>query len=205
MKKWITIILALSIMCTFGACGIGTAGKPDGEEIPVTETEEPIIIGDANEILEKTWSQYNMDASKDFHFGIIGGHVESNIVGWPAKFDMELESSQDALAEAYALDADTVALTDDIATMMHLMRAHYFAASAVHVTDAANTQTVVDGIRSSLDAMNWMGDVPEAYLIVTVNEDYVVTVYGNEQVIELFRRAIVKAYPEVTEVVINIG
>jgi len=202
MKKWITFLLAFMLVCSLAACGIGTGGNHQNtEEIPVSETEEPVVITDANEILTKVWNQYKIDASEDFHFSIIGGHVESNVLDVPAKFDMELETAQDTLTVAYALTEETVAMTDDIATMMNLMRAYNFTASAVHVTDAANTKNVIANIETAIDETTWMGNVPESYLVVTINDDYVVTAYGNEQIIELFRRAIVKTYESAAEVV----
>lgn len=204
MKKWITFLLVIALVGSLAACGISIGGNnQNSEDIPVTETEEPAIVTDANEILTKVWQQYNTDASEDFHFQIIGGHVESNILDEPAAFDMSFEDAQNTLTEVYALTEENLVNIDDTATMMNLMRAYNFTASACHVADAANTQTVISSIQTTLAQLHWMGGVPDRYLIATINDDYVITAYGNEQVIELFRRALVKVYENAAEVVVH--
>lgn len=197
MKKIVALLLAgvMALVCV--ACGNGNTTNTENN------TQQQVEIADANEILTKAWEEYKATAGEDLQFPIAGGNVESMITDMPAKFDLSIEYAEDALVSGYCIPVDTIAMTDDISTMMHMMMANNFTAAAYHVTDAANVETVVANIKDATVNNQWMCGFPETLIIVTVGEDYVVSVFGNAQLIEAFKTALTTVYGDVAVVAVE--
>lgn len=187
MKKIVALLLAAAMMFTCVACG-GNGGEADNSDAPKVE------ITDANEILSNVWEEYTTSASEDVQIPIAGGNAETAVMDAPAKFDLSIEYAQDALVTSYCIPAESIAMTDDIATMMNMMMANNFTCAAYHVTDAANVETVVTSIKDATLNNQWMCGFPEKLIVVTVGEDYVVSAFGNGAVIEAFKTAITTVY-----------
>lgn len=188
MKKLAALLLA-GVMA-FGCVACGNAGGTDKQQGSEVKAE----IANANEILTKTWEEYNAKAGDDLKFPIGGGNVENMVMDAPAKFDVTLEGAEDTLVYSYCIPAESIAMTDDVATMIHMMNGNTFSGAAYHVTEAANVQTVVDSIKNATLNNQWMCGFPETLIIVTVGDDYVVSAFGNAQLIETFKTALTTVY-----------
>jgi len=185
MKRLAAILLATAMAFTCVACG-GNGNEGSGTEIK-----------DATEILTKTWEEYNNSASEDLKFPVGGGNIENFelvVMDAPGKCDTSLEGAKDALSVSFCIPADAIDMTDDTANVMNMMMANNFSAAAYHVTDAANVEKVVAGIKDATMNNQWMCGFPETLIIVTVNGDYVVSAFGNGQVIEAFKTALTTVY-----------
>lgn len=196
MKKFVALLLATAMMFTCVACG-GNGGNAGNNN------ETKVEITDANEILTKAWDEYNTTASDDFKFPIFGGNMETSVMDAPAKFDPTIEYAEDALVMSYCIPTDAIAMTDDIATMMNMMMANNFTSAAYHITDTANVQTVVDGIKNTTINNQWMCGMPEKLIIVTVGEDYVVSAFGIGDVIDTFKAALTTVYGDAAVVAVE--
>ena len=64
---------------------------------------------------------------------------------------------------------------------------------AFHVSDASNVSTVAADIRSAVQGKQWMCGFPERLVILTSGQ-YVVSVYGNESLVNTFRDKFVAAH-----------
>ena len=212
MKK-LAVLLLVGAM-TLGTVACGTAGDDSGKNTQqgsesvnndtqqnsnATSTE----ITEANDILVNVWTEYNAKASDEMKFPVAGGNVENMIMDTPATFDVTLEGAEDALVTSYCIPADTIAMTDNVATMMHMMNANTFTAAAYHVTETANVQTVVDNIKDATLNNQWMCGFPETLIIVTVGDDYVVSAFGNEQLIGTFKDSLTSVYGDMANVVVE--
>lgn len=197
MKKLVALLLATAMMFTCVACG------GNGEDAGNNGSETKVEITDANEILTKAWEEYNAAASDDMKFMIGGGNMETAVMDAPAKYDPTLEYAEDTLVMSYCIPADAIAMTDDIATMMNMMMANNFTAAAYHVTDAANVQTVVDGIKNTTINNQWMCGMPEKLIVVTVGEDYVVSAFGIGAIVDTFKTAITTVYGDAAVVAVE--
>ena len=91
---------------------------------------------------------------------------------------------------SFCIPAEAIDMTDDAANMMNMMMANNFSAAAYHVADAANVETVVSSIKDATLNNQWMCGFPEKLIVVTVGEDYVVSAFGNGQVIDAFKTAL---------------
>ena len=186
MKKLVALLLAAAMAFACVACG--------GSGTDTENNETKVEITDANELLTKVWDEYNATASDELRFPSAGGNVESMIMDTPAKFDTTLEGAEDALTVGYCITKETIAMTDDIATLMHMMNANNFSCAAYHVTEAANVETIVSNVKDDVLNNQWMCGFPEKLIIVTVGEDYVVSAFGNGGIIDAFKTAITSVY-----------
>jgi hypothetical protein len=183
MKKIVVLLTALAMIFTCTAC--------EGDK---TTTGSKVEIADANEILAKTWAEYKASVSEDMVFPVGGGNAESMVMDEPAKFDTAVETAQDTLLASFCANAELVAMTDDVATMMNMMMANNFTAASYHISDVANVEKAVSSLKDTTISNQWMCGMPEKLIIVTVGENYVVSVFGNGQVIDAFKTAIITVY-----------
>lgn len=191
MKKLMVLLLVAAMTFTCVACGGGTGNNTEND---TENSATKIEIKDANEILANTWNEYRTSVSEDLQFPVAGGNVENMVTDEPAKFDTTVEFAGDTLLASYCAPEEVVAMTDDIATLMHMMMANNFTAASYHVTDAANVEKVVSGLKESTLNNQWMCGMPDKLIIATVGEDYVVSAFGNEQIIDAFKTCMTTVY-----------
>lgn len=183
MKKLSAILLVAVMVLACVACG---NSKNSGVEVK-----------DATEILTKTWEEYNKSVSEELKFSVGGGNIENFeliVMDNAGKCDISLEGAKESLSTAFCISTDAIDMTDDVANMMNMMMANNFSAAAYHIADKANTDKVVNDIKDKTMNNPWMCGFPEKLIIVTVNDDYVVSAFGNGQVIEAFKTAITTVY-----------
>lgn len=188
MKKLTALLLAVAMVFTCVACGnSGNAGNGGSG----------VEIKDATEVLAKTWEEYNKSASEDIKFPVGGGNIENFelvVMDNAGKCDTSLEGAKEALNVSFCIPMEAIDMTDDAATMMNMMMANNFSSAAYHVADKANVEKVVAGIKDATLNNQWMCGFPEKLIVVTVNGDYVVSAFGNGQVIDAFKTAITSVY-----------
>ena len=86
-----------------------------------------------------------------------------------------------------------MSLIDGAASLVHMMNLNTFTCGAFHVSDADNVSTVAADIRSAVQGKQWMCGFPERLVILTSGQ-YVVSVYGNESLVNTFRDKFVAAH-----------
>lgn len=187
MKKLTALLLAVAMTFTCVACGnSGNAGNGDSASIK-----------DATEILTNTWTEYNNSVSEDYKFPVGGGNIENFdlvVMDGPGKCDPSLTDAKEALSVSFCIPTEAIDMTDDVVNMMNMMMANNFSAAAYHVADKANVEKVVAGIKDATLGNRWMCGMPDKLIIATVNGDYVVSAFGNGEVIDFFKAALTKAY-----------
>lgn len=193
-RKALLFLLAGAMVLGCVACGNSQTGNT-GHSQRETESEKETEIADANDILTKVWDTYeDVDSDGNMYndkFAVMGGHFDSAVMDKPAKYDLTKTSD---LALMYCVPESAIAMIDDAATVVHLMKASTFTAGAYHVTDASDVQTVADGIQTQTLENQWLGGFPDELLIVKVDEQYVVSVYGTTEVVDYFKEALSAVY-----------
>ena len=86
----------------------------------------------------------------------------------------------------YSDVAANIAEIDDAASVMHMMNANTFTGAAYHVTDAANVETLAATIKDNILARQWMCGFPDKMIVVQVGDDYLVTAFGNGEIMDNF-------------------
>ena len=213
MKRLTALLLAGVLVFGCVGCGNNNAGTNGGNSQNTESSQQEenqgskVEIADANDILTKVWNEYVASGSDDIQFPIAGGNVETAVMDAPAKFDLSIEFAQDALVSSYCIPAESVAMTDDIATMMNMMMANNFTCAAYHLTDAANAETFINSIKDATLGNHWMCGFPEKFVAVKVGDDYVVTAFGHGSIIDHLKTSFTTVYGDAASVVVeeNIG
>ena len=205
--KRLTVLLLAGVL-TFGCVACGNTNSGAGNNKPNTESnsqqETPKVeIKDATELLTKVWDEYNAKASEDLQLFVGGGNPETMVENNAGKFDSKIEGAMDMLAFTFCASEDTVAKTDDISTLMSMMNSNQLSAAAYHVTNAADVETVINSIKDATLGNQWMCGFPETLIIATVGDDYVVSAFGNEQLIDTFEDSLESVYGDMVDVVVE--
>lgn len=174
MKKLVAYILAALMIFSFAACGSDKGGQ-------TTE------VKDALEILTKTWAEF----ADDEKFAVAGGDYENSVMDGPGKFNFADTEALDAMV---GIPAEAAAYIDDAANIMHMMNQNTFTAGAFHLSDAKNQQAFADDAKEHIMAKQWMCGFPDTLIIVSVGDEYVVTAYGNAEIIENFKTKLTTVY-----------
>ena len=168
------------------------ASKPSEPTKPAeTPSETPAETPAAQDtgalsLLTSVWSTY----SEDDKFPAAGGDAEHAVDGAPGSFDV---SNADSLTYQLTFPSADVSLIDGAASLVHMMNLNTFTCGAFHVSDAGNVSTVAADIRSAVQGKQWMCGFPDKLVIFTSSQ-YVVSVYGNESLVNTFRDKFIAAH-----------
>ena len=172
-----------------------TSAEPP-TETPKAETpaeDKPAAaVDDALTILNAIWNTY----SDEEKFPAAGGDSEHAVDGAPGSFDV---SNADSLSYLLTFPADDVSLIDSAASLVHMMNLNTFTCGAFHVADANNVARLADDLRTTIQAKRWMCGFPDKLVIVTVGQS-VLSVYGNEDLVNTFRDKLLASYSAATAV-----
>ena len=173
----------------------GTSAEPPTEtpkpETPA-EDKPAAAVDDALTILNAIWNTY----SDEEKFPAAGGDSEHAVDGAPGSFDA---SNADSLSYLLTFPADDVSLIDSAASLVHMMNLNTFTCGAFHVADANNVARLADDLRTTIQAKHWMCGFPDKLVIVTVGQS-VLSVYGNEELVNTFRDKLLASYSAATAV-----
>lgn len=165
-------------------------------ETPKAETsaeDKPAAaVDDALTILNAIWNTY----SDEEKFPAAGGDSEHAVDGAPGSFDA---SNADSLSYQLTFPADDASLIDSAASLVHMMNLNTFTCGAFHVADANNVARLADDLRTTIQAKHWMCGFPDKLVIVTVGQS-VLSVYGNEELVNTFRDKLLTSYSAATAV-----
>ena len=173
----------------------GTSTEPPTEtpkpETPA-EDKPAAAVDDALTILNAIWNTY----SDEEKFPAAGGDSEHAVDGAPGSFDA---SNADSLSYLLTFPADDASLIDSAASLVHMMNLNTFTCGAFHVADANNVARLADDLRTTIQAKHWMCGFPDKLVIVTVGQS-VLSVYGNEELVNTFRDKLLASYSAATAV-----
>ena len=173
----------------------GTSTEPPTEtpkpETPA-EDKPAAAVDDALTILNAIWNTY----SDEEKFPAAGGDSEHAVDGAPGSFDV---SNADSLSYQLTFPADDASLIDSAASLVHMMNLNTFTCGAFHVADANNVARLADDLRTTIQAKRWMCGFPDKLVIVTVGQS-VLSVYGNEELVNTFRDKLLASYSAATAV-----
>ena len=173
----------------------GTSAEPPTEtpkpETPA-EDKPAAAVDDALTILNAIWNTY----SDEEKFPAAGGDSEHAVDGAPGSFDA---SNADSLSYQLTFPADDASLIDSAASLVHMMNLNTFTCGAFHVADANNVARLADDLRTTIQAKHWMCGFPDKLVIVTVGQS-VLSVYGNEDLVNTFRDKLLASYSAATAV-----
>ena len=184
MKKLFTLCLACMLCLTLGGCQKANDSEKGKQE----------KITDATQLLTAVWDTYKEDEK----FPIFGGDVKQPVDNAPGSFDV---SDAESLSSLLIVPSDYGKQLDDAAGFLHAMNANTFTAGAFHISDAKHTEDFIKGLKEAILNNQWMCGFPEKLLMFRINDDYVVSVFGNLTLIEVFQKKLQAQYPSAQLVV----
>lgn len=190
-KNAVLFTILVMLILTLTACGKNglednnTESSQGTEEI--METEFKVEILDAEEILIKVWDEYTAEE----RFKTMGGHFTANVVDMPARFDLTQTTD---LMEMYCVPEAYLTEVDDAATMIDMYNAGRFTAGVYHVTDADSVQDFAMSMGEQIKNNAWHGETPEKIIILKIDEQYVVAVYGRATLVDEFEEKVKNVY-----------
>ena len=177
MKKRILVLVAAALL----AMGMMACGKGGAENETVDMT--------AVEVLENVWTTYGEDEK----FFAMGGDMNNMVDGAPGAYSMD---DTEALAYTFQIPAEAFASVDEAASLLHAMNANTFTGGAFHLTDVANTESFVASVKDGVMNAQWMCGFPEKLVVITVHDEFVVSAFGNGEIIENFKNKVTTVYGE---------
>ena len=173
MKRTLSLMLALVMAVSLMACGKKDDGKNNAD-----------APADSLALLTKVWDSYTDDEK----FPTSGGdYSEANSKeDAPGVYDLTDRAAVDS-----ALGLPETAKVDQAASLIHMMNQNTFTAAAYHCTDDADA--LATALRDNIQQRQWMCGFPDKLVIATLG-NYVVSVYGDEELVNTFRDKLTAAY-----------
>lgn len=178
MKKFVALLLAMTLALSLTACGGGKTAETTKDD-----TEGKTAV----DILTDAWAAYEEDEK----FAIAGGDYNTMVSDAPGAVDVKDGETLDALL---GFPAASAGLIDDGASMLHMMNQNTFTAGVYHVAKADDVQAVADAIKENIMNRQWMCGFPDDLVVYSVGANYVVAVFGAEDVVDNFEDALETAY-----------
>ena len=169
-----------------------TEEKPAEQPSETPEPEKPAedkpaaAADDTLAILETVWNTY----SDDERFPAAGGDSSHAADGAPGSFDV---SSADSLGYMLTFPTDDASLIDSAASLVHMMNLNTFTCGAFRAVNAQDVTKLADDLHTTVQAKHWMCGFPEKLVIATVGQ-CVISVYGNENLVNTFRDKLLASY-----------
>ena len=177
MKKTISLALALVLALSLAACGKN--GNTDSSaDVPA----------DANTLLTTVWDSYTDDEK----FPAAGGDYTTPVEDAPGAVDI---SDADNLNYMLTLPVEDASKIDGAAALGHMMNANTFTCGAFHVTNKDDVEAVANDLRDAIQSKQWMCGFPDKLVIFTYDQ-YVVSLYGDEELVNTFRDKFTAAYSD---------
>ena len=178
MKKLVALLLTVTLTLSLTACG---GGKTAGTTKDDTEGKTAV------DILTDVWAAYEEDEK----FAIAGGDYNTMVPDAPGAVDVSDGETLDALL---GFPAASAGLIDEGASLMHMMNQNTFTAGAYHVTKSEDVQAVADAVKENIMNRQWMCGFPDDLVVYSVGTNYVLAVFGAEDVVDNFEDALETVY-----------
>ena len=179
MKKFIILLLSIFLAMSLAACGNKTDSRDSSGK-----TE----IKDAKELLTTVWNSYEEDEK----FAIAGGDMtEENMTeDAPGTFGITDADELDRMLGFPAADAEKI---DNASSIIHMMNANTFTCGAYHLKNADDVKSVAAALKENVMGRQWMCGFPDKLVVISV-DDYLVSVFGNEELVNTFKDKLTQTY-----------
>ena len=102
----------------------------------------------------------------------------------PGKFDI---TKTEELNLVLGLPESEAANIEDAASMVHMMNANTFTGAAYRLKDGTDTEQFAEAVKDNILARQWMCGQPDTLVIIDAGGGYVVTAFGEAEIMELFK------------------
>ena len=173
MKKITALFLAAMTMLACAGCG-------GGQNAPEQTQGSAPAYAQSLDVLNAVVKTY----AKDDLFAMYGGNQEDAVMDAPGKFDV---GKTEELALTLGLPESQFSNIEDAASMVHMMNANTFTGAAYRLKEGVDVDAFAEEVQANLQAKQWICGQPDTLLILDAGGRYVVTAYGEAQIMELFK------------------
>ena len=208
MKKLLAILLALAMVLSLAACGSndtpdtpdnpdGTVGDgtandnntvdPDTADDAVDAPVEAVDVAPAD-ILNEIWNSVEGEKPMVFGGDYSNGDQFDNVAGEHVIGDgSELDSN-------FGYPSSMIDKISEAAALRHMINVNLLSVGAYKLNDSADAQRVCDQIVSNLMNRSYLCGAPQWLTVIKVYDNYVVNVFGADDLVAAFKDAAVKCY-----------
>ncbi len=179
-KKLMSVVLAAAMVFSLVGCG-----NKEAKEETVIKT----AVESSDELLNKVWDTFGEDQK----FPAMGGDFSNPVDNAAGIFNI---ADTETLTYMLYIPADNVAMIDEAASLIHAMNTNTFTGAAFHLADPANADALVQALKDNITTTQWMCGFPDKLAIFTVNGEYVVSAFGNAEIMENFKTKLAEVYGE---------
>ncbi len=172
MKNIVRILAAAMAFVLLAGCGGQPSMEETGEAAPQYK--------DALEALNAITGVYKEGEL----FSLYGGDQENAVMDAPGKFDI---TKTEELNLVLGLPESEAANIEDAASMVHMMNANTFTGAAYRLKDGTDTEQFAEAVKDNILARQWMCGQPDTLVIIDAGGGYVVTAFGEAEIMELFK------------------
>lgn len=158
------------------------------EPLPSTDTDLPVDLGDnlPLSIYTTVWATY----ADDEKFAAAGGDYENMVMDGPGVCGLADTESLDAL---FGIPASAVSNVASAASLMHMMNANTFTSACYELAEGADAAAFADELKGNILARQWMCGFPETLVVIEL-EGCVLSAFGNNDIIQLFKDKLAACY-----------
>ena len=189
MKKIMAIVCAVVMALTCAACG-GT-----GNNGPSAETEKAEIAS-CEDLLNQVWNTF----AEDEKFAAMGGDMNNTVDGAAGNFDL---ADTENLIYMLHIPEENIAQMDEAASLIHMMNANTFTGAAFHLENSDDVDVFVESLKENIMGTQWMCGFPDTLNIFVVNGEYVVSAFGNADIIENFKTKLNEVFGDSAVIVVE--
>lgn len=205
MKKKIALLLLTVMTMSLVGCGEkgNTNSNDDANDNQMVQdnvaddttndntNENQEVAEGAAGILQTIWASYE----DENRFSAGGGDSHNMVMDEPGVFDITNTEELDA---TLGFPTDYVDKIDDAASLMHMMNANTFTGGVFHVTNTEDVTAVADALKENIMNRQWLCGFPETLIIVVIDDNYVLSAFGNGEIIENFKNKTTSAFENAT-------
>ena len=183
MKKHIIRVIMLGMAFALVGCGNEDNQNGASSEQAVVDkvtTEEQVDLGTPEEILNQIWSSFGENEK----FAAGGGDSENMVMDKPGAFDVTKTEELDA---NLGLPADQATQITKAASLMHMMNANTFTGACYQLADETDAKAFMDAVKQHIKERQWICGCPDVLVIINVNDQYVITAFGETTIMENFK------------------
>ena len=188
MKRIVAVLLAATMAFSCMACGKDAKSNQTDQtnETEQGTADEPVVVQAATTILNDIWEAYPGEK-----FSVAGGDYDNMTEGQAGALDY---TNAETLDSILAVPAEGKDLIGDAASLMHALNANTFTAGAMYLTYATETAKLADMIYDNVMSRQWICGFPDTLIIASVGDEYLVSAFGEAEIMENFKTALTAAY-----------
>ena len=155
-------------------------------ELPSTDTDIPTGDNLPLSIFNTVWATY----ADDEKFAAAGGDYENMVMDAPGVCGL---TDTEALDSLFGIPASAVSNVVSAASLMHMMNANTFTAACYELAAGADAAAFAEEVKTNILARQWMCGFPETLIVVEL-EGCVLSAFGNNDIIQLFKDKLASCY-----------